>query len=109
MDETSQEFNVMNNKALTQTLNAIDQINITDPNTVMIVGETHPKEFIYCTQMSACLHQYWSEPRELKMWLAWYSYNSILPISPLNIVKKNSLISYKKRGVKCQTKHKILR
>lgn len=65
MDETSQEFNLMNNKALTQTLNAIDQINITDPNTVMIDGETHPKEFIYGTQMSACLHQYWSEPSEL--------------------------------------------
>lgn len=65
MNETSQEFNLMNNNALTQTLNAIDQINIADPNSVLIDGETHPKEFIYSKQMSACLHQYWSEPSEL--------------------------------------------
>jgi len=44
---------------LTATLTAIDAINNQDQNTITFNDISHPKEFIYGQQMSACLEKHW--------------------------------------------------
>lgn len=51
--------------ALNQVLEAIDNVNKEDPNTVEINSEEQAKELVYGHHMSACLNKYWPEANEL--------------------------------------------
>ena len=49
---------------LQNVLNAIDDINKTDPNTTVVDGVNHPKELLYGQQMSTCLDEYWPDAND---------------------------------------------
>lgn len=50
---------------LTETLNAIDEVNSQDPNLIESEGQQQPKELVYGKQMTACLTQYWPQANEI--------------------------------------------
>jgi len=50
---------------LTRVLNAIDEVNSQDPNTVPFNNNNQAKELIYGHHMTECLTQYWPDASEL--------------------------------------------
>ncbi len=50
---------------LKKVLSAIDNINRTDSNTILVDGVEHPKELIYGQRMSQCLAKHWGQASEL--------------------------------------------
>lgn len=55
----------MSNHRLNQTLQAIDQANLADPNLDLFEGKQQPKEFIYSQHMTAWLFKLEVNPSEL--------------------------------------------
>lgn len=55
---------MMSGERLVAVLEAIDNINSEDPNSVEYNGQTIAKELLYGQRMSACLNEYWPDANE---------------------------------------------